>query len=497
MIQRRRRAALIRTKNHDRTKVGYKLRNALFKKHVVLALFSIYYIIQFLNVFMDMYMYTGQSDSIGNAIFDAFVRKKVSPIGSATESAFNFELLAAARANHTLRPPLVRDAIDDCRDFTFKEVSVFNSCNKIDVSRASIKSQIEKIKNNLSSLGGGKVLIMPDALCLGSTIRPSDITITNQFSVEKLERFLVQVQRWNGPVSSALYIRDMRDLNKFQSFLLKHLESLQKVSFHLYFDNSRSHSAHPYPNNVLRNIALDNVKTNYFLMMDIDLFTTPVRTHDGIQSLLRDDATLVDKLNAKTLFVLPAFEHSKIVPDSNISADYWSFPQSKKDVKQMYENGVTPQFKASNDNGHGSSNYTKWLSNQTDASYPINFKFGFEPYVIGAKNNIPGFYDFFRGFGLNKFSWFTELHLAGYKYEVLRDYFVFHANHVTSYNVIEKSYQLKQNTVCSKGFIDGLIDTYGNVADEVLYEWKSMYRREGYFFGIFGHFGIFSYFGII
>jgi len=499
MIQRRRGTALTIVKRNDQTKNGYKQRHLFLRKHVVLTAFSLCYIFQICKPFMEMGM--ARSNPFDHGIYDAFVGGKGPPIESTTESdlesAFNFMPLAAAVSNHSLKPPIVREAFDNCRDFTFKEVSLFNSCRETDVGSASIKLQMERIRSDIASLSNGKVLIMTNAVCLGSTVRPSDITITNQFSVEKLERFLVQVQRWNGPVSSALYIRHIKDLLKFQSFLLKNLESLRQVSFHLYFDNSRSHSAHPYPNNVLRNLALDNVKTNYFLLMDIDLFTTPGRTHDGIQSLLRDDGTIVDKMNSKTMFVLPAFEHTKVIPDSRLSADYWSFPMNKKDVKKMYEDDVTPQFKASNDNGHGSSNYTKWISNQTDASYPINFKFGFEPYVMGAKKSIPRFYDFFRGYGFNKLSWFTELHLAGYKYEVLRDYFVFHANHVPSYDGTDKRHQLKQNAVCAKGFIDGLVDSYGDVADEVLYEWKSTYRKEGSTFGIFGHFGIFAYFGII
>jgi len=499
MIQRRRTVALTPVHYYDRTKTGYKIRHTSFRKHVVIAISSLYYIFQVCKPFLHMNMIV--SDSLGNDIFEAFVFDQGSTIESATEynpsSKFNFDVLAAAFANHSLKPPLVREAIDTCRDFTFMEVSVFNTCNEIDMSRASIKSQMERIVSDISSLSNGKVLIMPNAVCLGSTTRPSDITITNQFSVEKLERFLIQVQRWNGPVSSALYIRDMEDLVKFQSFLLQHLESLRQVSFHLYYDNSRSHSAHPYPNNVLRNIALDNVKTDYFLLMDIDLFTTPARTHDSIQLLLRDDATLVDKLNDKTIFVLPAFEHTKVIPDSELSADYWSFPQNKNDVKEMYEDGVMPQFKKYNDNGHGSANYTKWIYNESDATYPIDFKFGFEPYVIGAKKSIPRFYDFFRGYGFNKLSWFTELHFAGYKYEVLRDYFVFHANHAASYDGTQKRDQITQNAVCSKGFIDGLIDTYGDVADDVMYAWKRTYRKQGSTFGIFGYYGIFGYLGII
>jgi len=483
------------TYNVRRTKVSQRgPRYAHLMKHIYYASFVLSYIFQLSRFFKYEKMTEPETPSY-DMLLDV-VGNTESLLESTTESDFALKLdMSAAVASRS-----VRETADSCRAFTFREISVSNSCNERDVSRASIESQIEMIRSNISSLGNREVLIMLNAVCLGlSNHSPRDITITNQYSVEKLERFLVQTQRWNGPVSSALYIRDMEDLVTFQSFLLKNLKSLRRVSFHVYFDYSRSHPTYPYPNNILRNIALDNISTDYFLLMDIDLFTAPAKTHDSILSLLTDDVTLVNKLNEKTIFVLPAFENLEIIPDNKLTADYWSFPQNKSHVKNMYENGTMPQFKHFNGNGQSSSNYAKWMSDETDVSYPISFKFGYEPYVIGAKKSIPRFYDFFRGYGLNKLSWFTELHLAGYKYEVLRDHFVFHANHVSSYEDKEKHSQLKQNTLCSKGFIDRLLDLYGDAADDIMYEWKHEYNdrlRESafgrfryfyeYFFGCFG-----------
>mmetsp|Transcript_12881 Transcript_12881/g.15112 ORF Transcript_12881/g.15112 Transcript_12881/m.15112 type:complete len:135 (-) Transcript_12881:132-536(-) len=134
--------------------------------------------------------------------------------------------------------------------------------------------------------------------------------------------------------------------------------------------------------------------------MDIDLFTTPTRTHDGIQTLLKDNPGIVRKLKAKTVFVLPAFDHMEIIPDSQLSADHWSFPTNKNEVTKLYEDGVMPQFRLHQyEKGHRSTNYSKWIGNNTKASYPIKYEYGYEPYVIGAKKNIPRFYDFSRGYG--------------------------------------------------------------------------------------------------
>ena len=96
--------------------------------------------------------------------------------------------------------------------------------------------------------------------------------------------------------------------------------------------------------------------------MDIDLFTTPTRTHDGIQTLLEDNPGIVRKLKSKTMFVLPAFDHMEIIPISQLLADYWSFPTNKNEVTKMYEDGVMPQFRSQQyGKGHNSTNYSKWL----------------------------------------------------------------------------------------------------------------------------------------
>merc|ERR1712127_842484 len=42
---------------------------------------------------------------------------------------------------------------------------------------------------------------------------------------------------------------------------------------------------------------------------------------------------------------------------------------------------------------------------------------------------VPKLWSRFRGYGFNKLSWFLQLDRAGYKFAVLRDYFVTHIGH--------------------------------------------------------------------
>ena len=69
------------------------------------------------------------------------------------------------------------------------------------------------------------------------------------------------------------------------------------------------------------------------------------------------------------------------------------------------------------------------MENKTNEFYGIEYKNVFEPYVLGYKRGIPRYCQDFRGYGYNKFSWFFEIHKAGYDFAVLRDLYVVHMNH--------------------------------------------------------------------
>jgi hypothetical protein len=110
--------------------------------------------------------------------------------------------------------------------------------------------------------------------------------------------------------------------------------------------------------------------------------------------------------------------------------------------------------------GQRSTDYPKWISNNTDVSYPIvTEEYGYEPYIIGATKGMPHFFREFRGYGFNKLSFYTELHYANYKLEVLRDFFIFHVNHISTYG--EHGEHLRRiNQACVAKFLSYLSRTY-------------------------------------
>jgi len=305
------------------------------------------------------------------------------------------------------------------------------------------------------------VVAMPNVLYdSGERIDLKDITLTTQISIDKIVRLSVLASRWNGPASVTVRITSIAELHQFKRNILPYHQKLQKVVFHFYFeDNNRA-----YPNNILRNFALDHVRSEYFALFDVDLFPSPINTHQSLQTAFDRHPQLVEKLNDKTMFVLPAWEINTVILEEDAAASRQSYPDTKEMLlKTIASNNTDKQiqtFQHDYKRGQRSTNYQRWISSKTDVSYPIITEFGYEPYVVGSKEGIPQFYPDFRGYGFNKQSFYLELHYAKYKLEALRDFFIFHVNHPPTYKN-ERRAMLKLNEKCIKHFLDHLAMEYG------------------------------------
>jgi hypothetical protein len=180
-------------------------------------------------------------------------------------------------------------------------------------------------------------------------------------------------------------------------------------------------------------MAMEQTETDYFLALDVDFMTIP-ECHDKLRALMKADPTLVQALHNKTMMILPAFNHEFKLKDEQLQDNV--LPSTKEDaLKMVQRNELTPFHVARFFPGHGPTDFGKWSKQEFEESwYPINYVMRFEPYVLGYKPGIPHYWQGFRGFGFNKLSWFIELNYKGFKFGVLRDFFVVHLDH--SYNRI-------------------------------------------------------------
>ena len=266
-----------------------------------------------------------------------------------------------------------------------------------------------------------------------------DITLVTQASTHKLPRLLNLLERWQGPISCAIYITSQQHISELLTCLQQHPHIQERVTIHLYFETGH---AKKYPINILRNVALFHIESDYFFANDIDFMPDVDAYRILTQELRRPTSSSkhhhAPALHNKTLWVLPAFE--RFAPNQTTQVTSLdTIPKTKPALLQSVRNKHVAHFHSYYHAGHiHCTNYTKWYD-YADFSYRIQYQSPFEPYVIGHRQSIPPYWAGFRGFGLNKASWFVELHAAGYTFEVLGHHFVVHMNHVGRQGRTDKS----------------------------------------------------------
>jgi hypothetical protein len=267
---------------------------------------------------------------------------------------------------------------------------------------------------------------IPNILARRSAVAKDDVTLTVHTgpTINRLNRLLFLIHRWGGPVSLSIRVTSSSEIQTFQDFVTQHLDQLQQTAIHLLMESP----GYEYPHNILRERAMQETETDYFLALDVDFMTIP-ECHDKLRALLKTDPTLVQALHKKTMMVLPAFNHEFKLKDNQLQDHV--LPSTKEEaLKMVQRNELTPFHVARFFPGHGPTDFGKWSKEQFDGSwYPINYAMRFEPYVLGYKPGIAHYWEGFRGFGFNKCSWFIESHYKGYQFGVLRDFFVIHLNH--------------------------------------------------------------------
>ena len=285
-----------------------------------------------------------------------------------------------------------------------------------------------------------------------------DITLVTQGSVDKLPRLVQVLERWQGPISCAILITTKANIHSLLSFMEEHPFIQQQVTIHLYFEIGDL----PYPINIMRNLALFNIESNYFFALDID-FLPNANAYEVVKAELPERAS---SLHKKTLWVLPAFERflSKENKHDNNVTSVTLIPRDKAELLLAVQAKVVAPFHDYYPAGHRHvTNYTKWYPYST-FSYSVPYRAPYEPYVIGHRLSIPPYWPGFRGFGLNKASWFLELDAAGYTFEVLGQHFVVHMNHKGRQGRTDKSGQ----TQTEKKLLMEHLKTHYGVTEEYL-----------------------------
>ncbi|XP_064118810.1 beta-1,4-glucuronyltransferase 1-like isoform X2 [Macrobrachium nipponense] len=317
------------------------------------------------------------------------------------------------------------------------------------------------------------------------------VCLSTQASADLLFWVGEHIKTWSGPMSVAVYVpdSDFYVAMKMIEVLLSCSEDVRRrVSFHVTYPaefppkampldnpkllahgcdqlemyneyllsemNGTLQSRQPagqflYPQNLLRNIARDNCKTDYVFTPDVDMVLVAGGIDVHLKSFLdRPDA----RRCRKCAFIIPAYEISTEAPhnpvdkselllflkknklarrfhvkifkpnQANSQLKLWERPtagkelKGKKDRKQQQQQ----QQEALQDSLMREANGT--LRVLYDVTTWQNF---WEPVYV-ARAPVPPFDERFVGYGCTRSSQIYEMHVAGFSWRVLNDAFLCH-----------------------------------------------------------------------
>ncbi|KAL0217403.1 hypothetical protein RCL1_007984 [Eukaryota sp. TZLM3-RCL] len=185
-------------------------------------------------------------------------------------------------------------------------------------------------------------------------------TLVTQLSFNRINRLVLQSERWGGPISAAIAVNSEQQFNDTISILSSQPFVCLDITIVPLDKKER------LPLNSLRNLALELVKTPYILSTDVDLLPCPKGVGETLSG--KKDVALI----------LPAFEMNILGP----------VPNSKEGlVSAVQEKRVVP-FKYKCKNCHGMTNYNKWFFSSSE--YLVKHtSINAEPYFIIDRTQMP------------------------------------------------------------------------------------------------------------
>jgi len=168
-----------------------------------------------------------------------------------------------------------------------------------------------------------------------------------------------------------------------------------------------------YPSNIMRNIAVEPVKTKYVFLCDVDFFPMP-NIEDTMQRYIR-----TGYVNDEKLIVIPAFE----IKDKEVA-----HPKSKREVVELLDKEKTQLMDIDHfDGAHKWTNLSWWK--QTNEPYLVQWREYFEPYVVMPKSKTPKYNPRFVGRIRDKITHLMEVSATGFKFHIVPDAYTVHMPH--------------------------------------------------------------------
>eukprot|EP01097_Dermamoeba_algensis_P009424 TRINITY_DN6626_c0_g1_i1.p1 TRINITY_DN6626_c0_g1~~TRINITY_DN6626_c0_g1_i1.p1 ORF type:complete len:681 (-),score=128.84 TRINITY_DN6626_c0_g1_i1:88-2130(-) len=239
------------------------------------------------------------------------------------------------------------------------------------------------------------------------------ITISTQLTTDRIGRLVSISEAWNGHISAAIYVNNPNeDIFILSNLIQSNSKVKQFIDFHLVYANGGL-----YPANVLRNIALETVKTRYSLLLDIDFVPSQGLYDEALRHIGQYRSYYIKQV--PRVYVIAAFEMKSEAPP----------PKTKTELLQLIKDDKANSIHARlGGEAHKATDYEKWIT--AEKPYEIQFTAHYEPYLLVENPAaIPLYDERFEGYGHDKECHSYELWLSRYSFLVLPNVFIVHLPH--------------------------------------------------------------------
>jgi len=259
-----------------------------------------------------------------------------------------------------------------------------------------------------------------------------DTTLISQSSASHLSQFLDLRFSWDGPISLAVFVETADSLFVVVNYLLEVQlclpRALSEVSIQLVMPLSASvdcctglqsvscsnfipafdkhwagvrnyNSRVNYPNNMLRNVAVDAAISDYIFVVDIDMIPSPGLFNQFREFIGKQPA------NRKIVYVVPVFEMQL-----NLGV-----PANRAALLQMWGDGIIqPFYQNVCWKCQRYTDYDLWRNltlkhvEQINIAYIVEWHDPWEPFYI-ADRKAPNYDEKFKNYGFNRISQVCQL----------------------------------------------------------------------------------------
>ena len=330
------------------------------------------------------------------------------------------------RKKHSIGPNEVGNMDDSSHSYFAQTLT-----NETKVLSGKIVKQIEKPHILDSS---GVYFIIPNIVSRkrNDSDNSLDVALCLQTTTNHLYHLKDLSLAWDGPISVSVFTYGKDVPFAIYSIVYLHtcVEHVRdKVSFHLVFpiaqapanlasvskfsfncsavdylkiDRGRDNyqiSKVQYPNNILRNVAITNSKSEYILVLDIDMLPSKYLHKQFIDFVKRQGSGKNADQNDKTVYVLPCFESRKedIFPKTKqILLNDWK----TREVRPFYSEICWKCQRV--------TDYEQWRNSRLvdfmDAAYYVDWEDPWEPFYIAKRTALPLYDGRFKQYGFNRIS---------------------------------------------------------------------------------------------